>query len=120
MRSDVQGGIQKAVSAQLKDMSLGIMHLRLGDHLDSVTLQRGQDYARRGLVLSFEAMADGTLRGEVSNGRGNRYRQRIRFGRGVFEGDCSCPVGVNCKHVAAVLITWAERQGKHPDRKSVV
>lgn len=90
------------------------MHLRLGDHFDSITLQRGQDYARRGLVRSVEAMADGTLRGEVSNGRGNRYQQRISFGRGVFEGDCSCPIGVNCKHVAAVLIAWAERQGQHP------
>ena len=90
------------------------MQLRLGDHFDSITLQRGQDYARRGLVRSVEAMADGALRGEVSNGRGNRYQQRIRFGRSFVEGDCSCPVGLNCKHVAAVLVTWAERQGNRP------
>jgi len=29
---------------------------------------------------------------------------------GKIDGDCSCPVGYNCKHVAAALITWAGRE----------
>ncbi|MDN2582689.1 DEAD/DEAH box helicase [Aquibium sp. ELW1220] len=88
------------------------MQLRLEDHFDGITLLRGKEYARRGHVVSVEAMEDGSLRGEVSNGRGDRYRQTIRFVRGAVAGDCSCPVGFNCKHVAAVLVVRADSEGR--------
>lgn len=81
------------------------MHLR--DHFDAGTLQRGQDYARRGLVRSVETLADNTLRARVSNGRGESYQQRISIGNSFVDGICSCPVGHNCKHIVAVLIKWA-------------
>ena len=90
------------------------MNIRLSDHFDKPTLQRGRDYARRGLVGSVEALADGTLGGRVSNGRGNSYRQRITLGHGLVDAVCSCPVGHNCKHVAAVLVIWAEQHDRRP------
>lgn len=88
------------------------MSIRLNDHFDSITLERGRDYARRGLVGSVEALKDGTLNGRVSNGRGTSYQQQIAFDRGLLDSVCSCPVGKNCKHVAAVLVIWSERQDK--------
>ena len=90
------------------------MELQLSDHFDEATLQRGRDYARRGLVGAVEALPDGVLEGRVSNGRGAVYRQRITLGRGRVDGACSCPVGRNCKHVAAVLVVWAARQDGRP------
>ena len=90
------------------------MDLRLTDHFDPATLQRGRDYARRGLVGSVRALGDGALEGRVSNGRGTLYQQRITLNRGRLDGICSCPVGHNCKHVAAVLTQWSERQDRHP------
>ncbi len=90
------------------------MDIRLNDHFDRTTLERGRDYARRGLVGSVEALPDGTLSGRVSNGQGTTYRQQIALGRGRVDGVCSCPVGRNCKHVAAVLVLWAERQDRRP------
>ena len=90
------------------------MNIQLSDHFDRTTLQRGRDYARRGLVGPVEALTDGALGGRVSNGRGNSYQQRITFGRGRVDGVCSCPVGRNCKHVAAILVLWAEQQERRP------
>lgn len=80
------------------------MHLR--DHFDAGTLQRGRDYARRGLVSAMETLSDNTLKARVSNGRGDSYQQRISIGNGFVDGICSCPVGHNCKHIVAVLIKW--------------
>jgi superfamily II DNA or RNA helicase len=85
------------------------MDIRLRDFFDAVTVQRGQDYARRGLVTAVEPLPDGTLQGRVSNGRGENYRQLIILGRGFVNGSCTCPVGENCKHIVAVLMKWAER-----------
>jgi len=87
------------------------MQLRLEDHFDAATLLRGKEYARRGHVVSVETSRDGSLEGEVSNGRGDRYRQTIRFVRGAVAGECSCPVGFNCKHVAAVLVAAGDTEG---------
>ncbi len=77
------------------------MYIRLSEHFATPTLQRGRDYANRGLVVDLEPLEDGTLRGRVSNGRGKTYRQQITLGRDLIGGICSCPVGHNCKHVAA-------------------
>ncbi len=90
------------------------MDIRLKDHFDGVTLERGRDYAQRGFVASVEPLLDGALRGRVSNGRGKSYQQRITMRRALVDGICSCPVGYNCKHVVAVLMTWAAQQQEHP------
>ncbi|RDC69828.1 hypothetical protein DLJ49_17920 [Rhodovulum sp. 12E13] len=90
------------------------MDTRLSDHFDSAALQRGRDYARRDLVVSVEALSDRVLAGRVSNGRGTMYRQRIALGDRWVDGQCSCPVGQNCKHVAAVMVTWAAKQHARP------
>jgi len=88
------------------------MTIRLSDHFDERILQRGRDYARRGLVVEVEAQADGSLTGRVENGQGASYRQRLSLGGGRVEGFCSCPVGYNCKHVAAALLVWGERHDR--------
>ena len=90
------------------------MDIRLSDHFDWAALQRGRDYARRGLVVSVDVLADDALAAQVSNGRGTTYRQRIVLGDGWLDGQCSCPVGHNCKHVAAVMMTWAAKQHARP------
>lgn len=90
------------------------MDIRLIDHFDTTTVQRGRDYARRGLVVSVDALGDGALASQVSNGRGTTYRQRISLGDGWLDGDCSCPVGHNCKHVAAVMMTCTAKQHARP------
>ncbi len=90
------------------------MGIRLNDHFEGAALQRGRDYARRDLVVSVDELGNGALAAQVSNGRGTTYRQRITLGDGWLDGQCSCPVGHNCKHVAAVMMTWAAKQHVRP------
>lgn len=95
------------------------MDIRLKDHFDAATLARGRDYARRGLVGSVKALAGGALEARVSNGRGESYKQHIERDGGVVDGNCSCPVGYNCKHVVAALTIWAEERGAQQGKRPV-
>jgi len=86
------------------------METLLNEFFDEGTLTRGRDYARRGLVVSLEESRGGALVAQVANGRGTTYRQQINIGNEWLAGRCSCPIGHNCKHVAAVVMAWATRQ----------
>ncbi|QKE38355.2 DEAD/DEAH box helicase [Ferrovum myxofaciens] len=74
-------------------------------------MERGRAYSRNGKVITLEIPKDGSLISAVVGGSGgNRYRVYIRFqaqpGGGTrIEGECSCPVGYNCKHVVAALLS---------------
>src|SRR4051794_14401046 len=77
------------------------------------SFERGRAYARRGRVLKRAWRPDGlTLTGAVV-GNGALYRTTAFFVEGdggtlEFEdGECSCPMGYNCKHVAALVIDAA-------------
>ena len=87
------------------------MDHRLNASFDAVTLERARGYVQQGLVSSVELETDGTLRGLVKNGRGQSYRQRIVLAHRLIDGKCSCPVGHNCKHVAAAVMAWSRRAG---------
>ena len=92
----------------------GHMRIQLSDHFDSSTLLRGHDYVDRGLVIKVEAERDGAVVSRVSNGRGQAYNQHIALHGDAVFGACSCPMGHNCKHVAAALIYLAAAQRKNP------
>ncbi|CAB3686780.1 RNA polymerase-associated protein RapA [Paraburkholderia phenoliruptrix] len=53
-----------------------------------------------------------TLTGDVQGSQPQPYRTRVRFrtdgGAPWAQSDCSCPVGRNCKHVAALLLAELE------------
>lgn len=78
--------------------------------------QAGTAYYRSGRVQHFTFDADtGTFEGRVRGSGGRSYRQTIMVGPGrksgpAISGACSCPVGFNCKHVAAVLVAFRETQ----------
>lgn len=75
-------------------------------------LVRGLQYAREGRVrlLREEArFVEGDCRGAAAN----RYRQSLQLtANGGLSSLCSCPVGLNCKHAAA-LILHLEHQAEH-------
>jgi superfamily II DNA or RNA helicase len=84
---------------------------------DSATFARGEAYARQGNVISVDREGD-RIDGEVEGSRGSVYQQTIYLvpnHRGVeFEGECSCPMDYNCKHVVAVLLASREVSGAEP------
>src|SRR5690349_22792737 len=74
--------------------------------------RRGASYARDGHVLGLEVDHDGSgLSARVVGSGGKLYRTKVTVEPGLRPGtfdldtDCSCPVAVDCKHAAALMIT---------------
>ncbi|TDD97248.1 DEAD/DEAH box helicase [Jiangella asiatica] len=90
--------------------------------VDPQTYVRGLVYAQQGAVSDIEWSPDGQiLTGLVEGSGSNEYTTLVvlaRAGRGqsrFVEGRCSCPVGFDCKHVVALLLTaLEERAGRRP------
>ena len=82
-------------------------------------LQAGRDYVAGGRVRSLSVSGDGrTVQASVNGSAESPYLLSIRLdpgrdGRSRIIGACSCPVGSNCKHVAAALFA-ARGQAAEP------
>lgn len=78
--------------------------------------KRGVSYFSDRKVLLSQLDADGHIVGRVAGSRGRVYSVNANLIRGAdgrllqVYGDCSCPIGYNCKHVAAVLLDAAQSQ----------
>ena len=74
--------------------------------------ERGLDYARKGQVRGISVAGDGDIISAQSKGSGAHTYQTMVFRKqgarsapASWAGTCSCPVGSDCKHTAALLIT---------------
>jgi len=83
----------------------------VGDVVGSAAFRRAQGYQRGGMVRTWHWDPDArALTARVAGSGPQPYSCRVSFtvgsdGRYAFEGSsCSCPVGADCKHVAAVLL----------------
>lgn len=83
-------------------------------HFGNTTVSRGKTYAKTGQVTSWQVEPDQKTMKAVVRGS-KTYRQQIHFGWSAsgtlthVYGQCSCPMGFNCKHVvAAILVAQAE------------
>ena len=84
--------------------------------------QRGLDYARKGRVRGISVAGDGDIISAQSKGSGAHTYQTMVFRKqgarsaaASWAGTCSCPVGSNCKHTAALLITARALAQAEPD-----
>jgi hypothetical protein len=79
-----------------------------------VTWQRGAAYHRAGRATITSSTADGThVEGVVTGTRSRPYRTKARLGidrhgRPTLITDCTCPVGLKCKHAVALLLQARE------------
>ena len=90
--------------------------------LGAATVEKGEFLWLGDRVRQVEVATGGTrISGNVFGSRPRPYSQTIMLasnGRAVtINGYCSCPVGVNCKHVAAVLLQHLELQGTDLSRE---
>ncbi len=82
--------------------------------------REGRRYAESMRVRGIVVSEDGSLIEATTQGTAPRpYRERIalhrdRNGRLEIRGLCTCPVGGNCKHVAAVLMAARREQHLRP------
>src|SRR3954469_11240086 len=85
--------------------------------LSRAAVEAGRAYAARGAVRRLAASADGrVIKAEVKGTATRPYALRImlqlrRDGGTDFDGICSCPVGLDCKHVAAALFAARRERG---------
>ena len=109
-----------AAIRELGDVELSDVETVVG----SRSFKRGRGYARGNRVLAIEwDEVDDTLTGSVL-GNGALYSTAAFFAydadRGLLfdDGECSCPVGRNCKHVAALVIAATDGRGASPSGSS--
>jgi superfamily II DNA or RNA helicase len=107
VRRDSYLPLVPAVVADIHEVELSEVEAAVGTR----SFQRGRSYARANRVLELEWDADtATLTGTVV-GNGALYSTCGFFSAGdggtltFDDGECTCPVGYNCKHVAALAIT---------------
>ena len=101
--------------SELSDVELSEVEAVVGTQ----TFQLGRSYASNNRVATIEWDPDiKTLTGAVI-GRGAVYNTAAFFASdgggslGLDDGECTCPVGYNCKHVAAIVIAasdWTRRR----------
>jgi superfamily II DNA or RNA helicase len=83
-------------------------------HVGPRALEAGRVYQRQRRVLEFERDRD-RIFAKVQGNERRPYAQTIAVtpsaaGNIVIHSDCSCPVGENCKHVAAALLEGLARK----------
>jgi len=86
---------------------------------DPGSFERGSDYFRKGAILD-PIRRGNLLRAESRGSSGGPYRVEATLAHGGQQRNpvdyaCDCPRGGFCKHVVALLLTWA----KTPERFSV-
>jgi len=78
-------------------------------YFDDLTLKRGFQYFKQGRVIQFSMSAPPFLEAVVE-GR-EEYRVQINL-EAISLSHCSCPVQGHCKHMAAVLLNFADWQNR--------
>ncbi|WP_432741750.1 SNF2-related protein [Methylobacter sp. G7] len=78
--------------------------------------ERGRGYFETNRVINLAVKSEGAffvqLNAAVTGNHKDPYRQNIRivwrpdYSEAEIEGDCTCPVGFNCKHVAAACLMY--------------
>jgi len=104
---------------EVDDVELAEVEAAVG----STSFGRGRTYARANRVLKIEWDPDTeTLTGSVV-GQGALYDTAAFFTSGrdgsleFDDGECTCPVGYNCKHVAAIVIAASDGRGADRPRR---
>ena len=85
------------------------------DLCGSVATSRGQVYRTSGAVKELDWIPESNvLSAVILDNETEPYHARITIAPHRFDGECSCPARANCKHVAASLLSWIERQTATP------
>jgi len=96
------------MSGAYPDWVLQLTERRLVELFGEVTLARGQEYVRQGRVGHI-AIGSGTggslVQAQVRGSSARAYQTVARYhaDSGAITTSCSCPVGYDCKHGAALL-----------------
>ena len=83
------------------------------DSLEPSTRARGLAYFEKGKVQGLECYKRGIgVRANVAGSQYRMYRVKLRCLHGEWEGECACPVALDCKHCGAVALQALTEFGK--------
>lgn len=92
---------------------------QLKDQFDPASITRGMNYFREGRVLESHHQR-GVVTGTVRGTKRTPYEVYILLSKAgnrvLVDGDCTCPVGINCKHVVSVLQDQIQQRRDSPSR----
>ena len=76
------------------------------DFFNEGSFQRGKAYFRQHAIFNPRRQ-NMTLKANCHGSQADAYRVEVTFdAEGIVDAICSCPVGMGCKHTAALLLTW--------------
>ena len=83
------------------------------DEFDRTTAERGANYFKCNAVLQLRCDEPGarysaTVRGSMD------YEVTLFYGSGEWDGECTCPVGYECKHAYAALLAFQKQAADFP------
>lgn len=94
-------------------MSFAQQKQQLLAYYDAFTMDKAEDYFFRRKVLNYTLAPNGNVLGEISGSNREIYRARLTMKRdnsSLISTGCTCPVGEDCKHTAALLLAFIEHQ----------
>ncbi|CAM2892054.1 DEAD/DEAH box helicase [Actinomyces slackii] len=102
---------------QYGDWPAGLSDERIIATVGGRAYMRGQDYALRGMVRGISVAGGGDIITAQVRGSGSRVYQTIVFRSSAraWSGSCSCPVGADCKHAAALMLTARALAEEEPE-----
>ena len=122
MSCPVRNLVAMARAIRHDDWPVGLTDDQIISRVGRGAFQRGLDYARKGRVRGIGVAGNGDIISAQSKGSGAHIYQTMVFRKQhdqrspeAWVGNCSCPVGANCKHVAALLITARSLAQEEPD-----
>ena len=81
------------------------------------TKRRGREYFASGRVTDLDCIQPNRQYTAIVEG-GEFYAVDLRFQKVGWSGNCSCPMGVDCKHVVAALLALREAANLEPEAKA--
>ena len=94
----------------LDDLQWQTLIQQTAGYFSDLTIKRGFQYYKQGRVHASEkADASGVIEASVDGTE--TYRIRLQL-HSLSDSECSCPVNEGCKHMVAVLLDYAQLQGR--------
>ncbi|HEY0524194.1 MAG TPA: DEAD/DEAH box helicase [Stellaceae bacterium] len=98
------------------DDALPLSYDRVVGAMPASSLERGDLYQREGRVVDVRVDREGGgITGLVRGSRRTPYRVDVEIdpvSGDYLDGSCTCPMGVDCKHVAAVMLQVLRERGQ--------
>lgn len=83
---------------------------QVADQYDSLTLMRGFQYYKQKRVAALHYSEQGNVSATVQGS--DEHEEATLNPYALSESQCTCPAASGCRHIAAIMMSWAEQLGR--------